>query len=258
MAKSSKRLEFPTTTWSLVERAARHDEQSDTLALNELLTRYYPALQAHLVHAWQLSGHEAEDLVQSFLADKVLAGKLLVYADRNRGRFRRFIAKALEYFVISRLRKESAKRRYPGQDAVITLDEYLAREVPVENPSVRSVYDLVWTQRTVEETLRRVEEECRRTGREHFWQVFESRAIKPFLGDEKAEPYARMIKRLGFKSPIQASNAFLTMKRIFNRTFREVVQEYVKSESMVEDEIAEVRGMLDRLGVKRRPPVKDG
>jgi hypothetical protein len=58
---------FPTTHWSLVDlaRAGRGTLQRN--ALDQLLTRYWPALKAHLVVKKRIDPDEAEDLVQGFI-----------------------------------------------------------------------------------------------------------------------------------------------------------------------------------------------
>ncbi len=55
---------FPTTAWSLVARAGREDSQQRREALGQLLVRYLPALQAHLVYRRRFTPDEADDLIQ--------------------------------------------------------------------------------------------------------------------------------------------------------------------------------------------------
>lgn len=87
---------FPTTIWSLVRRA--DDDQSVVRgpALDDLLRRYAPAMTAHLVRRKRVPPDQADDLVQGFIADKVLEKRLVGMADPNRGRFRTLLTKALE------------------------------------------------------------------------------------------------------------------------------------------------------------------
>ena len=55
---------LPTTHWSLVARAGFTDNEARRDALGELLTRYLPALRAHLIHSKRLTDDEADDVLQ--------------------------------------------------------------------------------------------------------------------------------------------------------------------------------------------------
>src|SRR4051795_12436921 len=90
---------FPTTRWSLVGRAAARGTDNGRLALSELLQIYLPALKAHLVGPLRIDEHRADDLLQGFLADKVVEQNMIALADPTRGKFRTFLLTALERFV---------------------------------------------------------------------------------------------------------------------------------------------------------------
>src|SRR4051812_38640775 len=88
---------FPMTQWSLVARAGQPPAEARA-ALDVLLRRYAPALRAHLLLDRRMSGDrsKAEDVLQGFVADKVLERNLIALADRERGRFRTFLLAALD------------------------------------------------------------------------------------------------------------------------------------------------------------------
>src|SRR5690349_5943762 len=68
---------FPETQWSLVGLAAGPDgDQRQREALATLLRRYLPALRAQLVAARQFANDAIDDLLQGFVADKVIAQQL--------------------------------------------------------------------------------------------------------------------------------------------------------------------------------------
>ncbi|MEM7396838.1 MAG: hypothetical protein AAF492_31305 [Verrucomicrobiota bacterium] len=58
---------FPRTRWTLVDRAATISSDAGFNALNQLLTRYRPALKAHLLAVRKLPDHRADDLIQAFV-----------------------------------------------------------------------------------------------------------------------------------------------------------------------------------------------
>src|SRR4051794_36682601 len=95
---------FPTTRWSLVARAGESGDAAEAArreALGVILGRYLPALRAHLL-ARRVPAGWVDDLLQGFIADKVIEYNLLGYADRGRGKFRTFLLTALDRFAANR------------------------------------------------------------------------------------------------------------------------------------------------------------
>jgi hypothetical protein len=68
---------FPSTPWSAVSLAAHGEEPTGRRALGALLARYLPAMRTYLVVERRLDRHRADDLLQSFVAERVLEGNLL-------------------------------------------------------------------------------------------------------------------------------------------------------------------------------------
>ena len=83
--EQEKRSRFPQTHWSLVGRAAASDDLLRQQALTDLLMAYLPGLRAFLVEIRRVPADLAEDLLQGFVADKVLAAGLLRHANQGRG-----------------------------------------------------------------------------------------------------------------------------------------------------------------------------
>jgi len=106
---------IPNTDWTLVAQAgAAPASAPQKQALQSLLLQYLPALSAHVISKWRVPAERAEELLQAFLAAKVLKGNLIGQARREKGRFRGFIRKTLDDFVISQIRHAAAKKRSPG------------------------------------------------------------------------------------------------------------------------------------------------
>src|SRR5881394_3079150 len=114
---ASEQRRFPTTRWSLVARACGGgggdggdglavDHEVRREALATILHRYLPALRAHLL-AKSIAPDRADDLLQAFVADKVIERNLLARADRARGRFRGFLAAALNNYCANQLRADT-------------------------------------------------------------------------------------------------------------------------------------------------------
>ena len=95
---------FPTTHWSLVSNTCDPLTAVQLRALDELLGLYLPALKRFSVTSLHLPPDRAEDMVQGFVADKVIEQKLLRQADRSKGKFRSFLLRCFTNYVNSKQR----------------------------------------------------------------------------------------------------------------------------------------------------------
>ena len=102
-----KAANFPNTQWSLVARASENDEATQHAAVAAFLRAYSPALRRYLVEGRRLPSETADDILQDFIAEKILGRKLLKFANRERGRFRSFLIASLSNFVASHARRHS-------------------------------------------------------------------------------------------------------------------------------------------------------
>jgi DNA-directed RNA polymerase specialized sigma24 family protein len=236
---------FPATHWSLVARAGQSDPLSRQEALGQLLKRYIPALRAHLVYRKGFAPDRADDFIQEFVAGKVLQKDLIARADRRLGKFRTFLLTALDRFVNNQLRNESAKKRAP-EKGTVPLDERFADASPHRGPG--EAFDVAWARSVISEALRQMREHCEASGRPELWALFECRVVGPILEGTPPVDYARLVERFGFRSPIQASNALTTAKRMYARELRAVVGQYADSDEEVEAEIRELKCILAYAG----------
>ena len=99
------------TRWSLVARVHEGSDEARMEALGELLQRYLPVLHWYLGRHPGLDAHRREDLVQGFVASKILEQSILERADRSRGRFRTFLLNAFQNYIRDEVRRASAARR---------------------------------------------------------------------------------------------------------------------------------------------------
>jgi RNA polymerase sigma-70 factor (ECF subfamily) len=237
---------FAQTDWSLVGRAGHGGPEGRRQALELLLPRYLPALRAHLVHRRGLSADVADDLIQEFVASKILEKDLIGHARRNAGKFRTFMLTALDRFALNRLRHERAKKRSPEHGRVVAVGEHVEQLARESHPA--EAFHAAWAQRVISEALGRMQVQCERSGRCDLWAVFECRIVGPLLEGREPLDYGELVRRFGFRSPGQASNVLITAKRMYARTLRAVLAEYARDEEEVETEIEELRDILARCG----------
>lgn len=235
---------FPTTAWSLVARAGVAESGANREALGQLLTRYLPAMRAHLVRRKGFRPDVADDLVQEFVAGKIVERGLIARADQKLGKFRTFLLTALDRFVANQIRDQRAKKRSPGEGMLGPMGDYTEAVSPEEGPS--EAFDVEWARGVIGEALRQVRAQCEASGRADLWGVFECRVVRPSLDGEEPPDYRELVARFGFKSPTQASNALTTAKRMYARALRAVVGEYAEGDDEVESEIGELQRVLAR------------
>ena len=237
---------FPTTRWSLVDLAAVGRDTTGRNALDELLTRYWPALKTHLVVKKRIDSNEAEDLVQGFIENKILERDLISTAESGRGRFRSLLATALDNYVANQMRQRSAAKREP--DRATSLDQVAYEHSAATRDAPQDAFDVAWAREVLAEILKQMRAECERSGRDDAWSVFQVRVLAPILKGAEPPSYEDIVERFGFSSPTQASNALVTGKRMFSRIMRSVISEYADDEDDIEAEIRDLQDILSRSG----------
>lgn len=235
---------FETTHWSLVARAGDAGGDAQRRALGDLVQRYLPALRSHLIVRRQMKPHDADDVLQEFVAAKVVEQGLVGQARRERGKFRSFLLTSLDRFAISRGRHDRAKKRSSGTTPLSVHEEFDAPDPAADSPD--SAFDVAWAKNLLTEALRQMREECDRTHRPDVWGVFEARMLGPMLNQVPPEPYERLVERFALASPAQASNVLITAKRMFERAVRSRIAEYEPDEANIDAEIADLQTILSR------------
>jgi RNA polymerase sigma-70 factor (ECF subfamily) len=241
-AKPAVRSNFPTTRWSLVVRAGGATGVEGRNALAELLKQYMAPMRGHLINRKGVPPQDADDLLQAFLADRVLEDGLVSSADQARGRFRNFLLTALDHFTLNHYRGLRARKRSPGR-----------RVLPVEGvciadpaPSADEAFDIAWARQVIELAVAEMREECRVAGRLDVWGVFEARILLPTLESTEPTPYRELLKRFGFAAPSQATNILVTGHRMFRRALQSVVRRYEPNDNEADAELNDLRRSLGR------------
>ena len=228
-----RHVSFPATHWSLVVRAGHAVGGAKRQALETLLRQYLPALRAHLI-CRSVPPAEVDDLLQGFVADKVVERDLVARAHQERGRFRAFVAVSLDRYVLTQFRRRDCSLRSPVGGPPLPLDDF----DPVDRgPSRLDAFNRAWAAEVVAEARRRMQAECEAAGRHDLWAVFQGRVVAPVLEGAEPTPYDDLKTRLSLRSETQAANLLVTAKRHFGRALRSVVAEYVEDERLVDGEI---------------------
>jgi RNA polymerase sigma-70 factor (ECF subfamily) len=244
---------FQTTQWSLIAVAggpagADPDDAAAAArrreAMGVLLHRYLPALRAHLL----ARGHPADaadDLLQGFVADRVIGRDLLAHADRRRGRFRSFLLASLDHFAANARRADRAAKRAPADGRVLAIDAEAGVD-PADDSRLGATdaFDVAWARAALAEALRRTRADCVGCGRPDLWDVFEARVLAPVLDDADPASYDVLAERHAYGSWKRAANALVTAKRRFAQALRAVVAEHAADEAELDRELAALGAAL--------------
>lgn len=230
-SSDSKPPSFPTTDWTIVASTGTECGA----ALTELVKMYRPALLAFLTFERRIAFQNAEDLLQGFLADRIVEGRLFERADQTRGRLRSLLLRSLVNYIAVQKRFEStAKRGAKLQEPLDGVDDAI-----FQNHNLNREFDRAWARELLIRTRERMREECHQQGRRLVWEVFERRVLVPC--DTGVEPagYAELVSELGFQSPLQVANTLVTAKRMFDRILRLEVARYAPPDQ-IDDEIRDL------------------
>ncbi|MGN6366953.1 MAG: RNA polymerase sigma factor [Phycisphaerae bacterium] len=229
---------FPATHWSLVRRAGSPQSDTQREALATLLTRYLPALRSHLRFVRRIPPDRADDLLQSFISDKLLERQLLQHADEARGRFRTFLLTTLNNFITSHLR---ARKEIPAANPQV---QGLSPSALEHDNTPHAEVEAAWARALLHDLLRTMKDECERTHRHDLWLVFEQRILLPLFDNRPPLDYETLARQLHLASPTQAANLLTTAKRTYARLLRLAIAEYEPNPANIEEELTHLHQIL--------------
>lgn len=233
--------EFPDTSSSIMDQVVTGDPEQRQEALAKFLNRYWAPLHAYVMRKLRISPADADDLVQGFITDRILEGALLSRVDRSLGsRFRSFLLKVLNNYLIDQLRK---KRRDPK------LGIEAAASIADDHPEALDRFCHEWAFQVIQFAVNLMRDQCAKNGRSDMWEVFEHRILRPNLEGVAPMGYGEFVQRFNLATVKQATNVQVNSIRMFERCLRAIIAEYVGKRSDIEDELADLQAILSH---KRR------
>ena len=239
---------FPTTEWTLVERLKHDDVEVSSRALNELCAQYHYPLYC-LIRARGLAHHDAEDALHDFLA-KLLRLEAFEDLDREKGRLRTFLAKALERSLISRYHRESRRERreVAAEDLRLPFDPDIADRYARESTdglSPDKLFDRKWSEQLLGRVLRSLAGDYATRGKGRLFET-----LRPVLlagGSLRGHDAAALAGTLGMTEPALRT-ALVRLLRDYRRLLEHEVRQTVDSKEVVEAEIADLMAALGNDG----------
>ena len=224
---------FATTHWSVVLEAGNSESAQSAAALEALCQAYWYPLYV-FVRRKGYSPHDAEDLTQEFFA-RFLELKYIALADQSRGKFRTFLLRSLEHFLINEWTKATAAkrggtRRTISWDAQDAESRYLLE--PADSATPDKEFEKRWAMHLLQQVMSRLHEEFAKAEKE---QLFESLKSSVW-GEGGAVSYQEIGKKLGMGEGAVKVAAHRLRQR-YRDLLRAEVASTVASRAEVDDEL---------------------
>ncbi|MEM1208423.1 MAG: hypothetical protein AAGI54_04070 [Planctomycetota bacterium] len=222
-------VRFPTTQWETLNDLQRMSPQERREALGEFLERYQPAMLAYVMRFFRpIQEADAADLVQDFMADKVLSRGLIAGASQERGKLRRYLQVAIRNHCIDKLRASPSR-------VAVALPEKVV-------PGADTIFERSWAEIVVTEAADRVQRQYASEGRDKHLRLLAvfldaARGFTTQVDDRQLSAELK-IKPHSLRSMRQNVKAQLVAR------MRDVVGEYAEDQRGIDDELDELRARL--------------
>jgi len=229
---------FPTTQWSQILGAQDPTQPGYRDRLDALLRAYWKPAYAYIRVGWKKSNEDAKDLTQAFFARLLQNGRIASIQTEG-GRFRSYLKQALRNFLIDADR--AAEVRKPVEPVVAIDGDF---DVPTgDDPD--QVFDRQWLSCLLDASLRKLEVELRREGKESYYNVFRTYLLEPHAaaGDSVATrsgeftlpTYASVGKRWGL-SESDVRNYLSACRARLREILKTAIRDTVEHDRDVDDE----------------------
>jgi DNA-directed RNA polymerase specialized sigma24 family protein len=184
--------DFPVTSWTLVVAAGNQRGEDCREALARLCEQYWYPVYAYVRRRGYVA-EEAQDLTQDFFV-RILEGRYLDRADRNRGRFRSFLLNSCKFFLSDQADRASAQKR--GGGAILPFEvatgEHRYRFEPLDNETPDAIFERNWAVALLNRVVSRLKDEYSQHGSPGDFEK-----LKVFLLGQSEVPYAQLAREMG-------------------------------------------------------------
>jgi len=231
---------FPSTQWTIIHRAGDDSVESQQ-AFSELLALYWKPIYV-LVRAKGQDNETAKDTTQDFimhLMEKDFPKKL----DKSKGRFRSYLRRALENFIINRAEYNKAQKRGGGMN-LLSLDYNSAEtsyriQVSANVSRPDEVFDREWAYSIFHRSIEKLRSEMDSRYGENVFRVLQE-YFRPTGSPLSNEETAVKIK--------MSANHFKVFLHRMRARLRDLIRAEIRAtvshESEVQQEMAELLKIL--------------
>lgn len=237
---------FPATHLSLVRRAGSGDVATRAVAEEALAAAYWAPVYTHVRLTHRQEPADAEDLTQGFFAEALRRGLFARY-DPERARFRTYVRRCVDSYVVNALQAERRLKR-GGAAAFVSIETAeiegrLTTFADAGAPDPDAAFQREWVRSVLGDAVRRLRGRYREAGRVAQLALFERYDLAD--SDQARPTYAELAAEYGIRVT-QVTNWLAAARR----DFRAIVLDTVRDLSGSDDEFrADVR---DLLGVEPR------
>ncbi len=211
---------FPTTRWTVVEKACRPESpEGEMEALQSICLSYWYPLYAWARHSAG-NPEDAADLIQGFF-ERLLEKGFLSAADRGKGRLRSFLLTCLKRHANDLRDKKWALRRDSRKTVSLDFEwaegRFHGQAATTDSPD--TVYDRRWAHTLLHYTLELLEKEMAADGK---LEIFN--ALKQCLefSNELEASRGEIAARLGITEGALKSQVFRLRKRFHELLMKQV------------------------------------
>ncbi|MBP7050945.1 MAG: sigma-70 family RNA polymerase sigma factor [Phycisphaerae bacterium] len=236
---------FLATQWSQINAFAGLNPDEQQAILADLMAGYWKPVYCYL----RRKGHgneEAKDLTQGFFQEIVMGRHLVEQADEAKGRFRTLLLTALDRYVISMHRQQTAAKRRPAMKISLPDDADDALSVMARDMRPEEAFTHAWACDLIREVLAEVQSRCTQDDKQIHWQLFYRRIVEPLLANQEAPPLSQLCEEYGVPTAVKAENMIVTVRKRFQTAMKDRVRQYVASEDEVDQEIRDLMEILSR------------
>ena len=224
---------FSTTHWNVVLEAGQEDSPGAAEALERLCQTYWYPLYAFI----RRKGHspsDAQDLTQEFFA-RFLERKYVALADQSRGKFRTFLLRSLEHFLINEWAKAGAAKR-GGAHRPISWDELEAERryllEPADGHTPDKLFEKRWALSLLDQVMGQLREEFSERDKRKLFEL-----LKGSIWGEPADAtYEEIAGWLGM-SESAVKVAGHRMRQRYRELLRAEVAQTVATSAEVDEEL---------------------
>jgi DNA-directed RNA polymerase specialized sigma24 family protein len=227
---------FSTTRWTVVLAAGDPNHPDASAALDRLCRTYWYPVYAYVRRKGRIAA-EAEDLTQEFFS-RLLSRGFPSGVRREGGKFRSYLLRALDHFLINEWRRENSVK-HGGGTTTFSLDGVNAdaryRMEPADAATSESLYERRWATTVLDAVRERLRLEYAQQGKDQLFA-----ALEPCLtGGDDPLRYAELMTRLDLKSSALKMAVHRLRKR-FGQLLREEVAHTVASSDEIDGEIRQL------------------
>ena len=223
---------FPETTLGFAGGLRNPATADYTRSLETLCSRYWKPVYSYIRIAWAKTNEDAKDLTQAFFAGLVEEDALRKY-DPARGGFRAYLKVLLRRFV-GHAERDLHRLKRGGGARVFSLDGDAPQlpELQSGNVDPEKVFERVWLEELVHQSIGRVRERFVRSGRENRFRAYEAFAL---ASDGERPSYAEVAGRTGMTVG-EVEKALFVVREEIRQEMREALARSAGSDRELEDE----------------------